>query len=101
VDLVFSKNKVPIRLTDERWFHIVESHDDLAGYYDNILASIEEPDYIIEGYGKAFIALKKFPRNKYLAVVYKEMNREDGFIITAYFTSKLNLDKELILWERE
>jgi len=40
MDLVFSPNRAPIRLTEERWFHIIESHDDLAGYYDDVLAAI-------------------------------------------------------------
>lgn len=31
VDLVVSKQGVPIRLTDERWAHITEEHCELAG----------------------------------------------------------------------
>ncbi len=31
-DIIISKNGVPIRLTAERWWHIIETHDDLAGY---------------------------------------------------------------------
>jgi hypothetical protein len=31
MDIAISKAGVPIRLTDERWHHIVENHDDLAG----------------------------------------------------------------------
>ncbi len=101
MDIVISKNDVPIRLTEERWFHIIENHDDLAGHYDDVLSVIEEPDYIIAGYKKAFIALKKMTRNKFLAVVYKEMSKEDGFVITAYFTQKIKLEKEVVLWERK
>jgi len=41
------KNSVPIKQTAERWFHIIENHDDLAGYYDDVTNAIEEPDYII------------------------------------------------------
>jgi hypothetical protein len=37
--------------------------------------------------------------NKYLAVVYKEISEDDGFLITAYFTSKLKLENEVILWQ--
>jgi hypothetical protein len=37
MEIVTSKGGVRIRLTDERWFHIVENHDDLAGYYDEVL----------------------------------------------------------------
>jgi uncharacterized protein YuzE len=33
LDIVVSVNGVPIRLTAERWYHIVENHDDLASYY--------------------------------------------------------------------
>lgn len=40
---------VPIRLTHERWFHIVESHDDVAGYYDEVLETIENPDLVLRG----------------------------------------------------
>jgi len=36
VNIAKSKNNVPIRLTEERWFHIVENHDELAGYYDEV-----------------------------------------------------------------
>lgn len=37
MDIAVSKAGVPVRLTDERWYHIVENHDDLAGYYDEVL----------------------------------------------------------------
>jgi hypothetical protein len=36
---------------DERWHHIVENHDDLAGYYDDVLITVEDPDFILRGYG--------------------------------------------------
>jgi len=47
MDIVISKKGVPIRLTEERWVHIIENHDDLVGYYDEVLGTIEDPDYII------------------------------------------------------
>jgi len=89
MDLVVSKGGIPIRLTDERWFHIVENHDDVAGYYDQVLDTVENPDFILTGYGGALIAVRAMGRRKYLAVVYKETSRNDGFIITAYFTSRI------------
>ncbi len=101
MDIVISKNGVPIRLTEERWFHISENHDDMAGYYNDVLYTIEEPDYIITGYKGALIALRKFTKTKFLAVVYREVSKVDGFIITAYFTSKLNLEREVILWQKK
>jgi hypothetical protein len=101
MDIVVSKNGIPIRLTEERWFHIIENHDDLAGYYDDVLYTIEDPDYIIEGYRKALIALKKVTKSKFLAVVNREVSKEDGFVITAYFTSKINLEREVVRWQKK
>ena len=101
MDIVTSQNGISIRLTEERWFHIIENHDDLAGYYDDVLYAIEDPDYIIQGYKKALIALRKITKTKFLAVVYREVTKEDGFVITAYFTSKVNLEKEVILWQKK
>ena len=46
MDIVISKAGVPVRLTEERWFHIVENHDDLAGYYDQVLEAVEDPDFV-------------------------------------------------------
>lgn len=100
MDVANSINNIPIRLTDERWRHIVENHEDMAGYYDAVLQTVEDADYIIKGYGEALIALHEVKRKKFLAVVYKEFDN-DGFIITAYFTSKLKLEREEILWKKK
>jgi len=101
VEKATSINGVPIRLTDERWVHIIENHDDLAGYYDEVLDVIEYPDYIIKGYDVTLVALRHVDKNKFLAVVYKEVSNSDGFIITAYFTSKIKLEREVIVWKRQ
>ena len=100
MDIAYSINDIPIRLTRERWFHITENHDDLAGYYDAVLNVVEDPDYIIEGYKEAYMALREMGKGKFLAVIYREIDRKDGFIITAYFTRKIKLKKESILWQR-
>jgi hypothetical protein len=34
---------VPVRLSDERWRHIVEHHDDLAGHYHDVLETVATP----------------------------------------------------------
>jgi len=100
MDIVRSRNNVPIRLTDERWIHIVENHNDLAGYYEDIIGTIENPDYIVSGYKGALIALKQIREGRFLVVVYKETSKENGFVITAYFSSKMKLDEEMIIWEK-
>jgi hypothetical protein len=98
MDIVISKSGVPIRLTEERWFHIVENHDDVAGYYDWVLQAVEDPDFILRGHGGALIAVKALARRKYLSVIYRELGRRDGFIITAYFASKI--PRGLIRWRK-
>lgn len=100
-EIVVPKNGVPIRLPEERWIHIVENHDDVAGYMDDVLEVVENPDFIIKGYREALIALRQMRANKFLAVVYKETDKVDGFIIRAYFSSKIKLEREVILWKRK
>jgi len=100
MERAISKNDVPIRLPYERWVHIIENHDDLAGYFDDVLNTVEDPDCILKGYGSALLAIKKSGVQKFLIVVYKELDEKDGFVITAYFTTRLKLDKETVLWQK-
>ncbi len=86
MEVVWSVHGVPIRLTAERWLHIVEARDDLVGREDDVLSTVRNPDWITKGYRGSLIAWKGFGRKGYLAVVYKELGRDDGFIITAFFT---------------
>jgi hypothetical protein len=98
MDRVRSVNGVSIRLSGERWRHIVENHNDLAGYYHEVLRTVEKPDLVISGYGGALIALKGVARRRYLAVVYKELSPTDGFILSAYFTRRP--DRRRQVWPR-
>jgi hypothetical protein len=95
MDIVHSVNGVPIRMTAQRWKHIVENHNDLAGYYEMVLQTVEKPDLVIPGYGGTLIALKGLARRRYLGVIYREVSAEDGFIISAYFTSKIERRKKI------
>jgi hypothetical protein len=88
VEVVRSVNGVPIRLTDERWTHIVENHDELAGRMDDVLATIAEPVWVSQSYGGALIAWRSLGRERWLAVVYREKQGRDGFVITAFVTRK-------------
>jgi len=98
VDVVFSIEGVPVRLTKERWFHIVENHDDLAGYYDEVLETVANPDIVLPGHRRSLIAIRGYGRRRYLAVVYKQVSAKDGFIITAYFTGRI--DRNKAIWKR-
>jgi len=92
-----------VRVTYERWIHITESHDYMAGYFDNVIETVEDPDWLVAGWTDEVIALKQYPVStpgkKYLVVVYKDL--PDGFVITAFMTSKYEkILKRGIIWEK-
>lgn len=97
MEIAYSVNGVPIRLTRERWFHIVENHNDLAGYYDDVLHTLEHPEFIVRGYNASLIAVRGYGHQRYLQVVYRQLSKDDGFSITAYFSSKIN--RQQIIWQ--
>jgi len=96
--VVVSKNGVPIRLTDERWAHITEEHNELAGMRLEVLEAVAQPSRILAGGEGALLAVREVEVGKYLVVVYRELV-SDGFIITAFLTRKINsLNRRQQLW---
>ena len=98
MDIARSVEGVPIRLTAERWLHIVENHEEVAGYYDAVLETVASPDILIPGYGGTLVAVRTFGSRRHLYVVYRQVSRDDGFIITAYFSRKV--DRKKAIWKR-
>ncbi len=96
--VVISKNGVPIRLTDERWAHISEEHFELVGLRAGILSAIAQPRYIYAGNNGEHLAVRQLKTRLWLVAVYREMPH-DGFVITAFVTSKFRaLKKRPQLW---
>ncbi|MBN2543307.1 hypothetical protein JXI42_10620 [bacterium] len=100
--ITYSNNGIPIRLNDERWTHIVENHDDMAGYYFDVLEVVSSPNWILEGEEGELWAMKLISNNKAIIVIYREFKKQnDGFIITAFFTTKIKkFLKRKILWQQ-
>ena len=101
---VISKNGKEIRLSEERWCHIVESHDYMAGNQDIIFETLESPDIIVEGRMEEFIALKYYAKTsiseKHAVVIYKEQDNE-GFVITTFMTSRPeSIMKKGVVWKK-
>src|SRR3989304_10399954 len=84
MDIAYSVNGIPLRLTYERWYHIVENHDDLASYFYEVLDTIEKPNLVVRGNNKTLKAARNFGKRKWMVVVYRELSKDDGFVITAY-----------------
>lgn len=100
MDRAKSKNGVPIRLTEERWFHITEEHSEMAGYYFEVLETVEEPEAIYEGKTGECIAARQIEKDKYIVVIYRELSKEDGFVITAFLTRrKRQLERRQKIWQ--
>lgn len=101
MDIVISKNKIPIRLTEERWEHITKNHDYMAPYYFEILETIADPEIITRGRKGELLAAKKLKRNKYLVSIYREVDKNDGFVITAFLTKKIHqIGRRGIVWKK-
>jgi len=75
----------------------------MDGQKDMVLETIAEPDVIQEGDFGELVAIRFYRStpltSKYLAAIYKENIRADGFVITAYFTSKTS-ERRNVIWER-
>jgi len=95
-----SINGVKIRLTDERWKHIVLMHPILTNKETQVLSVVKAPDYLFQGAGKELLAVSRASQRAYLVVVYKE-EISDGFIITAFETTeKAWLFKKKLIWNK-
>ena len=100
IETVLSQNEILIRLTDERWAHITEEHCELAGMRLEVLETIAKPSKILEGGDGELLAIREIEKDKFLVVVYRELNN-DGFIITAFLTSrKKSLNRRKQIWPK-
>ena len=77
METVISKNGVPIRLPEERWIHITEEHSEMAGYYFEVLDTINEPEEIYEGKSGELLAVKTVEPGKYIIVLYSKMSQKE------------------------
>ena len=84
-----SVNGVPIRLPDERWQHIVQRHTDILDQRTLILNIIVQPERVLAGKNGEFMAIREIEPGKWLVVIYRE-NQDDGFVITAFPTRRIN-----------
>ncbi|MGH8565189.1 MAG: hypothetical protein ACREXW_14340 [Gammaproteobacteria bacterium] len=101
--IVYSQNGIAIRFTAERWQHIIHRHPEVAEQRERVLETLVEPELIQQGDYGELLAIRYYSETpltgKYLVVVYHEVDRKDGFILTAYFTTRPS-SKRMILWKR-
>lgn len=99
-----SKSRVLIRLTDERWQHIITTHLEVnPDDFSTVMEVISNPDFILKGGRGELLAVKKISGKKiWIVVPYKEISQQDGFVVTAYKTTDVHwlLQRE-VLWSKE
>jgi Barnase-EndoU-ColicinE5/D-RelE like nuclease len=104
MEIAVSRNGRPIRISDERWTHVVEAHDYMAGNMELVIETIEDPDAVVVGSKRELIALRCYETTvlseKYVVAVYREFS-DDGFLITAFMTSRPDtILRKGILWQK-
>jgi hypothetical protein len=97
MDVGRSVHGVSVRLSYERWYHIVENHDDLASAFHDVLDTLEKPDFVLRGNHGTCKAVRSMGRQKWLIVIYREVSKRDGFVITAYFLARR--PKGEVVWQ--
>lgn len=99
-----SKNGILIRLTDERWQHIITTHLEInPDDFSIVMKVVSNPDFILTGGRGELLAIKKTSGKKvWIVVPYKEVSQQDGFVVTAYKTTDIHwlLQREVI-WSKE
>jgi hypothetical protein len=78
-----------IRLTPERWGHIVYRHPELARSRMAVLMTVAAPDVVVQGQAGERLAVRQTEPARWLVVAYSEGSQRDGFIITAFVTSRV------------
>jgi hypothetical protein len=101
--IVRSHINVPVRLTDERWRHIVQRHPEMDDQGEHVLETVTEPDLIQQGDFGELLAIRFYGStrltSKYLVVAYREASSGDGFVLTGYLTSRPS-SRRAVIWKR-
>jgi len=93
-----SINGVSIRLTAERWAHVIDGHGELAGMEQEVLNTVAQPERILAGNTGELLAVSQTEPGKYIVVVYREES-SDGFVITAFLPRRVrSLNRRNQLW---
>ncbi len=103
MEVSVSHNGVPIRLSDERWSHIIRRHPEMEKSRSLVTETISEPDLIQAGDSGEQLAIRLYEvtqlGRKYVVVAYREISATDGFVLTAYLTRRPSQQRE-VLWTR-
>jgi hypothetical protein len=73
----------------------------MAGRFFEVLDALETPEAVFRGSARELVAARQIDAGKYLVVAYKEQDRGDGFVITAFLTRRFRqLARREKIWPR-
>jgi hypothetical protein len=106
VAITTSINRVQIRLTEERWSHIIDHHPEIERFLDEILFTVSNPRHLYLFAKKYILAatnsysrLQDYGLPTNIVVHYKEF-KDDGFILTAFVMSDERLGRRFKNWKK-
>ncbi|MHB8375926.1 MAG: hypothetical protein ACYDEB_03110 [Dehalococcoidia bacterium] len=97
MDIMHSVHDVPIRLPDERWRHILLGHPELEGQRAAVVRAVSDPEVVAAGQAGILLAVRR-AGVQWIVVAYREIARDDGFVLTAYVTSREPTRGRRIVW---
>jgi len=109
VAVVESEYGVPIRLSEERWSHILKGHRELGDFQVELLLTVSRPEAVYRpppdrspqfAAVRGFERLRSFGLAENLVVHYREVSVDDGFILTSYVMSNSRLRGRFRRWTR-
>ncbi len=97
-DIASAISGIPIRLTEERWGHIVLQHPEVAPLRQFVVQAIGQPKRVLETSTGERMAVMAYEPGKFIVVIYVE-HPSDGFVVTAFLTRRTAwLDRRRQLW---
>jgi hypothetical protein len=100
--VISSRNGIPVRLTEERWNHIVSRHPEMLDRREQVLETLADPDMVQRGdFGESLAvrAYSELELGRFVVVVYRETRPDDGFVLTAYLAGRPS-SKRRVMWKR-
>ena len=92
--IVYSPNRVPIRLTEERWAHVEARHPEMVSLRDHVLETVADPDELQAGDLGVILAIRWYVTtpltSKFLVAALREVSAVDGFVVTANLARRLS-----------
>jgi hypothetical protein len=88
-----------VRLTDERWSHIIARHPEIRQHKKRIRLALADPDFVVRDnlHPGTSIYHKRFPDLFHQLIVVA--NLEKGIVVTAYISGRIKSGE--VIWPRK